>query len=153
MQGPWLHLPEHSVELLAAEQPLATALLSTLNSAVFDPPWVRDLARQHHSSDDIVRELLRKLALRGQVYQIVRDLYCHAQRVRELATLIESIADAPAANSGYRQLTAAAFRDAGAMGRKRAIQFLEFFDRTGYTRRLRDIHVLRSDSQWNLEVM
>lgn len=152
-QGPWLHLPEHSVELLAAEQPLAAALLTSLQTAAFDPPWVRDLARQHHSSDDIVRELLRKLALRGQVYQIVRDLYCHTQRIMELATLIESIAGAPTANSGYRQLTAAAFRDAGSMGRKRAIQFLEFFDRTGYTRRLRDIHILRNDSQWNIDVM
>ena len=33
-------------------------------------------------------------------------------------------------------------------GRKRAIQVLEFFDRVGYTRFHRDLHVLRVDSRW-----
>ena len=149
-QGPWLHLPEHSVELLPAEQTLAGSLLESLHAARFDPPWVRDLAGRHQCSDEVVRELLRKLALRGQAHQIVRDLYCHAQRIAELAELIESIAVEPAQNSGQRQLNAATFRDVSGMGRKRAIQFLEFFDRVGYTRRLRDVHVLRIDSQWQL---
>jgi selenocysteine-specific elongation factor len=45
-------------------------------------------------------------------------------------------------------LGAAPFRDASALGRKRAIQVLEFFDRVGYTRFHRDLHVLRVDSRW-----
>lgn len=150
-QGPWLRLPEHSVELLPEEQTLAAAVLASLHTAQFDPPWVRDLAREHQRSEESVRELMRKLALRGKAYLIVRDLYCHPQRIAELAQLIESIASAPLPNNGQRQLSAAAFRDATGMGRKRAIQFLEFFDRVGYTRRLRDVHVLRSDSRWQSE--
>ncbi|HSE11532.1 MAG TPA: SelB C-terminal domain-containing protein, partial [Rudaea sp.] len=34
------------------------------------------------------------------------------------------------------------------VGRKRAIQILEFFDRLGYTRRVRSLHVLRSGGEW-----
>ncbi|MFZ6849184.1 selenocysteine-specific translation elongation factor [Undibacterium sp. RuRC25W] len=152
-QGPWLRLPEHSVELDPEQQALADALLRSLHAAVFDPPWVRDLAKEHQRHEEVVRSLLRKLALRGQVYQIVRDLYCHPQRIAELAQLAESIAVAPSQNSAYRQLNAAAFRDVSGMGRKRAIQFLEFFDRVGYTRRLRDAHVVRTDSLWQAATM
>ena len=150
-QGPWLRLPEHNVELEPAQQALADTLLATLHEAQFDPPWVRDLAKQHQQNEEVVRNLFRKLALRGQVYQIVRDLYCHPQRIAELAKLIESIAAPATPTSSYRQVNAAAFRDASGMGRKRAIQFLEFFDRVGYTRRLRDVHVLRTDSPWQSE--
>ena len=150
-RGAWLHLPQHSVELQAEEQVMADALLASLNSAVFDPPWVRDLAKQHQVNEESVRNLLRKLALRGQVYQIVRDLFCHPQRVAELSQLIASTASMPMENSGNRQLNAASFRDASGMGRKRAIQFLEFFDRVGYTRRSRDVHIVRADTQWQLD--
>ena len=150
-QGPWLRLPEHNVELEPAQQALADTLLATLNEAQFDPPWVRDLAKQHQQNEEVVRNLFRKLALRGQAYQIVRDLYCHPERIAELAKLIESIAAPATPTSSYRQVNAAAFRDASGMGRKRAIQFLEFFDRVGYTRRLRDVHVLRTDSPWQSE--
>jgi selenocysteine-specific elongation factor len=43
---------------------------------------------------------------------------------------------------------AARFRDVVGLGRKRAIQILEFFDRVGYTRRVRDAHVLRTERPW-----
>ena len=45
---------------------------------------------------------------------------------------------------------AARYRDAVGLGRKRAIQILEYFDRIGYTRRVRDSHVVRADSGWRV---
>jgi selenocysteine-specific elongation factor len=45
---------------------------------------------------------------------------------------------------------AARYRDALGLGRKRTIQILEFFDRVGYTRRVKDSHVLRHDSGWHM---
>ncbi len=45
---------------------------------------------------------------------------------------------------------AARYRDALGLGRKRTIQILEFFDRIGYTRRVKDSHVLRPDRGWRL---
>ena len=58
--------------------------------------------------------------------------------------LIERLAEiARACNSSDAGLQAAAFRDATGLGRKRAIQLLEFFDRVGFTRRVKDQHLLR----------
>ena len=42
--------------------------------------------------------------------------------------------------------TAAQFRDATGLGRKRAIQVMEYFDRVGLLRRIGDVHRLRSDT-------
>ncbi|WGS46688.1 selenocysteine-specific translation elongation factor [Burkholderia sp. JSH-S8] len=141
--GPWLHLPSHTVNLDAREEALAQALLPLIRAGRFDPPWVRDLAREAGAAEDAVRALLRKLARRGDVHQVVRDLFYHADVVRDLAVLVAQLVRAR--ESG---LDAATFRDATGLGRKRAIQILEFFDRVGYTRFHRDLHLLRPDSDW-----
>jgi len=64
--------------------------------------------------------------------------------VRELAAIAAELA----AVAGGVQ--AARFRDATGLGRKRAVQILEFFDRIGYTRRVQrrgqDAHLLRGES-------
>ncbi len=141
--GPWLHLPSHAVSFDAREEALAQKLLPSMLAGRFDPPWVRDLAGECGAPEDAVRALLRKLARRGDVHQVVRDLFYHAQVVRELAQLVAQLADARGG-----ALDAATFRDATGLGRKRAIQILEFFDRVGYTRFHRDLHLLRHDSGW-----
>jgi selenocysteine-specific elongation factor len=145
--GPWLHLPSHAVTLDEREEALARAVIASLERGRFDPPWVRDLANALGTTEDDMRRLLRKLARRGDVYQVVRDLfYCRAS-IGALARLAAEQAQAADGAIG-----AAAFRDASALGRKRAIQVLEFFDRVGYTRFHRDLHLLRADSRWHESV-
>ncbi len=139
--GPWLHLPDHTVTLDANEEALAQLLMPRVAQGRFDPPWVRDLASAVNESEDRVRPLMRKLARQGDVYQVVRDLFYHRDVVRELAGLIAGLAQQHGGVVG-----ASAFRDATGLGRKRAIQILEFFDRVGYTRFQRDVHLLRTDS-------
>ncbi|EHK64953.1 selenocysteine-specific translation elongation factor [Achromobacter arsenitoxydans] len=140
--GPWLHLPSHTSTLADAESKLAARLLPLLEQGAFDPPWVRDLARAQGEPEDAVRQLLRKLLRRGDVAQVVKDLFYHRDQVRALAALAADLAARP------EGLNAAVFRDATGLGRKRAIQILEFFDRVGYTRRVRDAHVLRAESAY-----
>ncbi|WP_322069528.1 selenocysteine-specific translation elongation factor [Paraburkholderia bannensis] len=140
--GPWLHLPSHAVSLDAAEEALAARLMPLIARGRYDPPWVRDLARETQQPEEKVRALLRKLARLGRLYQVVRDLFYDCEVVHELARLVARIAGSEAAGVG-----AAAFRDASGLGRKRAIQILEFFDRVGYTRFHRDLHLLRADSR------
>ncbi|GAB7522944.1 selenocysteine-specific translation elongation factor [Paraburkholderia sp. 2C] len=140
--GPWLHLPEHAVSLDQREEALKQMLLPLMADGRFDPPWVRELAAAVHRHEDDVRALLRKLARQGDVYQVVRDLFYHRDSLRELARVVAQLA----AEQGGA-LSAAAFRDGTGLGRKRAIQVLEFFDRVGYTRFQRDVHLLRVDSR------
>lgn len=144
--GPWLHLPQHAVSLSDSEQVLAQQLLATLAAAGFDPPWVRDLARSHSLPEEQTRQLLRKLLRQGSVHQVERDLFYHHERMRELAALMVKLIAQQETEAGAvpaAGVNAASWRDATGLGRKRAIQILEFFDRVGYTRRLRDAHVLR----------
>ncbi|MCZ2103751.1 MAG: SelB C-terminal domain-containing protein, partial [Burkholderiales bacterium] len=80
------------------------------------------------------------LARRGELHQVVKDLYYPPQVMHELARLARAVG---AAHDGVA--LAAQFRDATGLGRKRAIQILEYFDRIGYTRRVGDMHKLRAD--------
>jgi len=136
--GASLHLPSHSVALSEAEQALAVPLLAALEAGRFDPPWVRDLARDFRLDEDAVRALLRKLARAGQLSQVVPDLFYHPRPLAELAAIVAELPEAQAAS----------FRDATGLGRKRAIQVLEFFDRVGYTRRFRNTHLPRPQASW-----
>lgn len=97
-----------------------------------------------------MRRLLRKLARRGDVLQVVRDLFYSRSAIAELARLAAEHAHTrDGTTSAASGIGAAEFRDASGLGRKRAIQVLEFFDRVGYTRFHRDLHLLRTDSRWH----
>jgi selenocysteine-specific elongation factor len=140
--GAWLHLRGHVVTLSGSDELLAGKLLPLIAAGGFDPPWVRDLACTLHDSDDRVRLVLRKLVRQGRVFQIVPDLFYAQACVSELAGVIDKLAH----DGGG--VEAAQFRDAIGVGRKRAVQILEFFDRLGYTRRVRSAHALRSGADW-----
>jgi selenocysteine-specific elongation factor len=142
--GPWLHLPEHTVALSDDDQVLARKLQPLISTGKFDPPWVRDLAAVSHEPEERVREVLRKSVTQGTVFQVVRDLFYDRDRVGELAAIITRLAQE------HGTIDAARYRDELGLGRKRTVQILEFFDRVGYTRRVRDSHVLRRDSGWHL---
>jgi selenocysteine-specific elongation factor len=141
-RGAWLHLPEHHVTLSEADRALAGKLRPLIRAGRFDPPWVRDLASTVHEREERVRAVLRKLVGEGEVYQVVRDLYYDRDAIADLAAVLG------ACHRDHGAVHAARFRDSVGLGRKRAIQILEFFDRIGHTRRIRDAHVLRSENSW-----
>ena len=141
--GPWLHLPEHSAQLSSADLTLLGKLAPLIASGRFDPPWARELAARVGEAEARVREVLRKQVLRGELYQPVHDLFYDAGVMAELAAIARRLSEEHGA------LNAARYRDALGLGRKRTVQILEFFDRIGYTRRIRDSHVLRGDSGWD----
>jgi selenocysteine-specific elongation factor len=139
----WLHLPQHQVTLDDREQRLAAQLESIFAAARYDPPWVRDLAAKLQSPEEEIRRVLRKCAVTRLVYQIVKDLFYHRDTVQQLACELQTLY----ARRGV--IAAAEFRDAIGIGRKRAIQVLEFFDRLGYTRRIPQGRIVRADSSWH----
>jgi selenocysteine-specific elongation factor len=138
--GPWLHLPEHDNRLSPAEQALFDTVIPGMRAHLFDPPWVRDHAGALGQPEAAVRTVLNRAAKRGAAFQVVRDLFYHPQAVRELADIAAELQQMAGG------VTATAFRDRTGLGRKRAIQVLEFFDRLGYTRRVADVHHVRGDA-------
>jgi selenocysteine-specific elongation factor len=136
--GPWLHLPTHSVALSREEDALYQRILPWLEEGAFDPPWVRDLARRAGRDEASMRRLMQKQARQGKLYQVVRDLFYLPESVVQLAALVQELEHV----SG--ETRAAEFRDRSGLSRKRAVQVLEFFDRVGYTRRVREAHRLRN---------
>jgi selenocysteine-specific elongation factor len=142
--GAWLRLPEHAVALSHQEEALGKQLLPLLAAGRFDPPWVRNLAATVRAPEDSVRRVLQKLLAQGSVHQIVRDLFYDHACIGELADVAATL------TREHERIEVADYRDAIGLGRKRTIQILEFFDRVGYTRRVRDWRILRSDrGGWN----
>jgi selenocysteine-specific elongation factor len=141
VRGAFVHLPEHGVRLSAAEERIAQKVAPRLAEAGFEGAWARDLARDSGESEPLMRTTLARLAQRGELHQVVKDLYYPLGTMATLAGIARQVA---AAHEGL--VTAAAFRDATQLGRKRAIQVLEHFDRIGLTRRVADVHRVRGDS-------
>lgn len=110
----------------------------------FDPPWVRELAHALGEEESRARLLMLRLARRAEVFQITRDLFYSRAGIAQLARIARDLEQRDGS------VRAAQFRDSIQIGRKRAIQILEFFDRIGYTRRAGDAHRVRSDNLLNL---
>jgi selenocysteine-specific elongation factor len=138
--GPWLHLPGHDNAPSPQERALVDRVLPHLLDAPFDPPWVRDLARIIAQPEALLRTAMIRASKRGELFQVVHDLFFHPAAIHDLAAIAEAL------QRTNGEVRAAAFRDATHLGRKRAINVLEFFDRVGFTRRLRDKHIVRADS-------
>ncbi len=140
VRGAYVHLPEHGLRLSAADERLAQKVGPLLAAAGFEGCWVRDLARDTGEGEVLMRTTLARLAQRGDLHQVVKDLYCDAATMARLAAHAREVA----AQGGH--VTAAGFRDITGLGRKRAIQVLEYFDRIGLLRRVGEVHRLRSDT-------
>ena len=141
LRGAVAHLPAHEVQLTAQDARVAQKLAPALAAAGFEGAWARDLARDAGESEALVRVTLARLARRGELHQTVKDLYYPAATMARLAGIAREVG---AMHGG--DVLAAQFRDATGLGRKRAIQILEHFDRIGLTRRVGDVHKLRGDS-------
>jgi selenocysteine-specific elongation factor len=135
--GAWLHLPEHRIQLADYDQAMWQLLKPLLDSTPYGPPRVRDVAHATGIAEDTVRTIMKNVARVGLAYPVAHDHYFTAAAVDQLAQRIAGLC----ASEGVAR--AASLRDAIGGGRKVAVHILEFFDRIGYTRRVRDNHVLR----------
>jgi selenocysteine-specific elongation factor len=136
----WLHLPEHQASLATGDRDLFAVFKPLLDAQAFGPPRVRDVAKASGTAEDVVRQLFRRVARAGELYPVAHDHYFTAEAVAQLAAIVAEL------NAQKAAARAADLRDRIGGGRKVAIHILEFFDRIGYTRRVRDEHVLRGNS-------
>ena len=155
--GAFVHLPEHGSQLAARDETLLQRLTPHLMEAGAQGAWVRDLAQHLGEPAANLRPAMARLARSGHLYQVVKDLYLDEATAARLAALVRQLAlagneaadatDAQRASNALPILKVAEFRDASGLGRKRAVQMLEFFDRIGLCRRVGDTHVLRLESE------
>lgn len=133
----WLHLPDHK----AGFTPEQDAIWQKAAPLFGDEPWwVRDLARETATDEVVMRQVLRHAAQQGLITAIVKDRYYRNDRIVTFASLIREL------DQEKGSTCAADFRDRLNVGRKLAIQILEYFNRIGFTRRRGNDHLLR-DSQ------
>lgn len=133
----WLHLPGYEPQFSAQQQELWNKVDLLLGEEAW---WVRDLAKATGVDDNVMRQLLRFAAQQGKVTAFVKDRYYRHSQIKKFASLIRERDRLQGATS------AADFRDSLGVGRKLAIQILEYFDREGFTRRVGNKHVLRDSS-------
>ncbi len=94
-------------------------------------------------NEELVRQLMRKMARMGRLVEIAKDHFYSRSTVAEMIAIAARLeSEAP---DGL--FTAAAFRDQIDSGRKVAIQILEFFDRQGITIRRGDLRRIRPGRQ------
>ena len=141
-RGAFLALPTHTARLGKDQRVRWERIRPLLDYRKFDPPRVRDIARDTGIPEVEVRHLLKTVARTGDVAQVAHDHFFLTTAVAELADIAGNVAERHGA------ARAAEFRDQIATGRKLAIQILEFFDRVGYLRRVRDDHLVRRANPW-----
>lgn len=130
----WLHLPDHKAGFTAEQDAVWQKVASLFGD---EPWWVRDLARETNTDEQVMRQVLRHAAQQGLIVAIVKDRYYRNDRIVAFANLIRELDQARGSTC------AADFRDRLNVGRKLAIQILEYFNRIGFTRRRGNDHLLR----------
>ncbi|MDO5667336.1 MAG: selenocysteine-specific translation elongation factor [Alcaligenaceae bacterium] len=134
-----LHLPGHIPVLSEKEAALAEQILPLVAAGGANPPWVRDISKQLSAEEGDVRQVLRRLSRQGEIFQVVHDLFYHRQALQDLANIVLSLVP-------QDDIVTTDFRDASGLGRKRAVQILEYFDRVGLTRRVKERRLVRNNS-------
>lgn len=137
----WLHLPGHEAGFNAAQQAVWEKIAPLFGD---EPWWVRDLAREAGEEEQAMRQLLRLAAQQGFITAIVKDRYYRHDRIVAFADMIRDL------DREKGTTVAADFRDRLNVGRKLAIQILEYFDRIGFTRRRGNEHLLRDSALFRL---
>lgn len=133
----WLHLPEYEPHFSTEQLALWNRVEALFGTEAW---WVRDLAKATGEQENIIRQLLRFAAQQGEVTAILKDRYYRHCQIKQFAQLIRE------RDQIQGETSAADFRDQLGVGRKLAIQILEYFDREGFTRRLGNKHFLRDNS-------
>ncbi len=152
-RGSLLHLPSHSATL-SAEGEAQWQTLKPLLAASRAPVWVTEMAQWLSVSAADLRPLCVQLVQQGHLTAIIKDRYL-------LTTTLCHYADGIRTHLQHQpQLETREFKTMIGLGRKVSIQLLEFFDRSGFTRRkfggshreIRDGELFQSEQKWRKNI-
>ncbi len=141
LDGAWVRLAGHEVRLTPRDEALWTAIAPLIaGEERYRPPRVRDIAGVLEEPEPEIRRLMKLLSRMGKVDEVAHDHFFERATVAEMVGMARELAAA----GPKGEFTAGQFRDriengVHGVGRKVAIQILEFFDRHGVTLRRGDL--------------
>jgi selenocysteine-specific elongation factor len=127
--GATLALAGHAVEPSGEDARLAALLRQAYAEGGIEPPDTADLAARLAADPRRVRVLQQYLERRGEIVKLASDWYADAAAIqRAQAALVTRLSGEGAAETGV-------FKELFGVSRKYLIPLLEYFDRSGVTRR------------------
>ena len=132
--GGRIHMPSFRPQVLAMEADLTQQILSALRTADPIAPGLNELSASLQIDLPDIKQSMRRAAQRELVVEFSKDRYLLAERAHILASVARTLADA----SPEHIFSVRTFSDRSGIGRNLAVQILEYFDRTGLTRRVGD---------------
>ena len=126
-------LEGYTIRLNAKEQALFDAVMPHLERTPKKPPVLHDLARVINKNPKEVEKALNQVVKTGQLVKPVKNRYFLPKAIDTLKCHLNEVADEK------KQFSVQQYRDVAGTGRNLAIEILEYFDRTGVTRRVGDL--------------
>jgi selenocysteine-specific elongation factor len=128
--GASLRLPSHRVALSPLDERVWQKARDLIAVQRFNPPRTREMVPAIGVAEADLRASLRRLARMGRLVEVAHDHFFLRETLAEMAAIAADLErDAGALATG-------SFRDRLGIGRKVAIQVLEFLDAAGVTRRV-----------------
>lgn len=132
--GSYLQIPGHSASLTPSELNIWQRLEPLFRSGGLKPPVTHDLSNQSQMPVKQLEQFLKRATQLGILTRVVKNRFFLPETVAELRQLAENLA----AQQDDGLFSASQYRDVTGIGRNLAIEVLEHFDSTGFTRRQGD---------------
>lgn len=129
-----LHLPEHQPQLQVGDTELLARVVAELAPGGLRPPIVGELATALEMELVALKAFLLRMQRSGELIAVAPNRYYLPSQVEGLVAVARQlVADSPSGS-----FNAAQYRDASGIGRNLTIQVLEYLDRAGVTRFVRE---------------
>jgi selenocysteine-specific elongation factor len=101
-----------------------------LRNENFNPPLMRDIAKDLKISEVILKNVFKKATQQQLLVWVGSDIYYLFSTMKEMATILHDIFDT------QQQITVVEFRNRLQIGRNRVVLIIEAFDKIGFTLRI-----------------
>ncbi|SDT10532.1 selenocysteine-specific elongation factor [Halopseudomonas sabulinigri] len=129
-----LHLPQHRPQLQPGDAELLARVVDELAPCGLRPPIVGELATALEMELAALKAFLLRMQRSGELIAVAPNRYYLPSQVEGLVAVARQlVADSPSGS-----FNAAQYRDASGIGRNLTIQVLEYLDRAGVTRFVRE---------------
>lgn len=134
-EGSGISLQGHRPALIASDAEMWERISGLLDVDDLRPPRVREIAEELDIDLKVLEQLLGRVTRMGLLHRVADNRYYLTDTLRRLGQVAETLCR----KSPEATFDARAFRDETGIGRNVAIQVLEFFDKSGLTRRDGDV--------------